>query len=338
MFIRPAITQLLHPLNNYVLPLLFLLGFSLLVAAETEENDSVDSDVAFFSTSMGSSPSIENLLSHVVNASRYYSYQGLLTYEANGSLTTLSLYQRIDDEVENARVYQRLAFLDGASRRVIREQNLTACMSGKTRWGLWPNDFNADELKRFYDISIQAEERVANRATFVISLVAKDQFRYGYRFNIDKQTGLLLRSVIVENEGIVERTQFVTIDLNMPSGERLLKNQEAISWRVPEVEPCHTEQFQSAWFVSWLPEGFSPVGNRVTAQGEQVLMFSDGLVSISVFITSSQYKDIPKITARRGATIAVMTPLTFDSSKTVAVVGEVPIVTARRMAVSVKSK
>jgi sigma-E factor negative regulatory protein RseB len=338
MFISPKIIQLLHSLSNYVLLLVVLLGCSLSVEAEPVGNDSVNSDVAFLASPMDSSPSIESLLSKVVNASRYYSYQGLLTYEANGSLSTLSLYQRIDDEVGNARVYQRLEFLDGARRRVVREQNLTTCMSGKTRWGLWPDDFNVDELKRFYDISIQAEERIANRACFVISLVAKDQFRYGYRFNIDKQTGLLLRSVIVENEDIVERTQFVTIDFNIQLAERLLKSQEAVSWRVPEVEPCHTEQFQSAWFVSWLPEGFSPVGNRVTAQGEQVLMFSDGLVSISVFITSSQYKDIPKITARRGATITVMTPLTFDSSQTVAVVGEVPIVTARRMAVSVKSK
>jgi sigma-E factor negative regulatory protein RseB len=142
--------------------------------------------------------------------------------------------------------------------------------------------------------------------------------------------------VVIEKNGIIERTQFVTIDLHNEKNDDIYNAEETVSWRVPEVEPCHTDQFQSAWFVNWLPDGFSAAGNRVTALGEQVLMFSDGLVSISVFITSGQPAALPKITARRGATIAVMSPLESDASKAVAVVGEVPAVTARRIAVSVR--
>lgn len=280
-------------------------------------------------------PSIQGLLNNVVNASRYYSYSGLLTYEANGSLSTLSLYQRIDDQDQQRRVYQVLEFLDGASRRVVREQGLQSCVAGKTRWGLWPSSFNMSELQQHYDITIEGLERVANRASWLLKFQPKDEYRYSYLFNIDQQTGLLLRSIIVEKKVIVERTQFLSIEL---FGEKssTLSEQQTISWRVPEVDPCHTEQFQSAWKVEWLPDGFVSVGNRITAQGEQVLMFSDGLVSISVFITSQKYENLPKITARRGATIAVMSPLLFDREKSVAVVGEVPTVTARRIAVSVK--
>jgi sigma-E factor negative regulatory protein RseB len=147
-----------------------------------------------------------------------------------------------------------------------------------------------------------------------------------------------LRSIILEKATIVERTQFVSMNLYDEDAVSSLVEQETISWRVPEVEPCHTEHFQSAWAVSWLPEGFASVGNRVTMKGEQVLMFSDGLVSISVFIGSQRYENLPKITARRGATSAVMSPLLPDRSKTVAVVGEVPIATARKIAVSVTSR
>ena len=280
-------------------------------------------------------PSIQALLNNVVNASRYYSYSGLLTYEANGSLSTLSLYQRIDYQDQQRRVYQILEFLDGARRRVVREQGLQSCVAGKTRWGLWPSAFNVNELQRHYNVSIEGRERVANRASWLLKLQSKDDFRYSYFFNIDQQTGLLLRSIIVEKKTIVERTQFLSVEL---FGEKssTLGEQQTISWRVPEVDPCHTEQFQSAWKVEWLPEGFASVGNRITARGEQVLMFSDGLVSISVFITSQKYENLPKITARRGATIAVMSPLLFDREKSVAVVGEVPTVNARRIAVSVK--
>jgi sigma-E factor negative regulatory protein RseB len=281
---------------------------------------------------------VENLLNDVVNSNRHYSYSGLLTYEASGSLSTLRLEQRIDKRGEFNRVYQTLAFLNGESRRVLREQELNHCVGGATRWGLWPSVFNQDDLQHSYDVSFQGESRVANRETLVIYLEPKDEFRYGYRFDIDKQTGLILRSAILDGNNIIERTQFVSLDLSrqlsMPSDD----GDYAVSWRVPEVEPCHTEQFESAWNVEWLPEGFASAGNRITAQGEHVLMFTDGLVSVSVFISSNQLKDLPKVTARRGATIAVMSPLAFDSSKTVSVVGEIPTVTARRMAVSVKSK
>jgi sigma-E factor negative regulatory protein RseB len=281
---------------------------------------------------------IENLLNDVVNANRYYSYKGLLTYEANGSLSTLSLDQRIHREGEFNRVYQTLAFLNGESRRVLREQELNYCVGGSTRWGLWPSVFSQDELQNSYEISFQGQSRVANRGTLMVYLEPKDEFRYGYRFDIDQQTGLILRSVILEGGNIIERTQFVSLDLSGKQHPVTEDSSYDVSWRVPEVEPCHTEQFESAWNVEWLPKGFTSAGNRITAQGEHVLMFTDGLVSVSVFISSNIYKDLPKVTARRGATIAVMSPLAFDASKTVAVVGEIPTITARRMAVSVKSK
>lgn len=281
---------------------------------------------------------VENLLNDVMNANRYYSYKGLLTYEANGSLSTLSLYQHIETGDEFNRVYQTLEFLNGESRRVLREQELNYCLGGNTRWGLWPSVFDQEELQRSYAISYQGQDRVANRETLVIDFAPKDEFRYGYRFDIDQQTGLILRSTILEKGNIIERTQFVSLDLDRNQTPLDVNTDYTISWRVPEVEPCHTEQFQSAWHVEWLPEGFASAGNRITAQGEHVLMFTDGLVSVSVFIASANHSELSKVTARRGATIVVMSPLPSDSSKTVAVVGEVPTITARRMAVSVKPK
>lgn len=295
---------------------------------------------------------IENLLNDVVNANRYFSYSGLLTYEANGSLSTLSLDQRIDISGEFTRVYQTLSFLNGESRRVLREQELNYCVGGNTRWGLWPSVFNQEAFKRSYDVQFEGESRVAGRKALSIYFSPKDDDRYAHRFDIDQQTGLILRSAVIENANIVERMQFVSLTLRQPfvpesntaieappvdqETASQASSEYAISWRVPEVEPCHTEQFHSSWVVEWLPEGFTSAGNRITAQGEQVLMFTDGLVSVSVFITSAQYQHLPKVTARRGATVAVLSPLSFSREKLVAVVGEIPTTAARRMAVSVK--
>jgi sigma-E factor negative regulatory protein RseB len=319
----------------YLWKVLLLICLSVNIYAESSLADNLNSAPAPAYKEL----TVENLLNDVVNANRHFSYNGLLTYEANGSLSTLSLDQRIHKKGEFNRVYQTLAFLNGESRRVLREQELNYCVGGNTRWGLLPSVFNQEALKRSYGISFQGQSRVAGRSTLSIYFEPKDEYRYGHRFDIDQKTGLVLGSAIVEKNNIIERIQFVSLDLNqqqtkLASGEN--KDEYSISWRVPEVEPCNTEQFQSAWVVDWLPEGFTPAGNRITAQGEHVLMFTDGLVSVSVFITSSTHPS--KITARRGATIAIMSSLAFDKSKTVAVVGEVPTVTARRIAVSVKAK
>ena len=277
--------------------------------------------------------SLEDLLSNIANAHRNYNYQGLLTYEANGSLSTMKLVHRVQGNA----VLQQLDFLDGAPRQVVREQDLTVCNQGKTRWGLWPLSFNVDSLSSLYHIGALGDERVANRQTTIIDLVPKDKLRYGYRFNVDQQTGLLLKTMVVEKTRVIERTQFVDISLQEEDSQPLVNDdQNTAMWRVPKVEPCHTEQFQSGWLVEWLPAGFSAAGNRTTSLGEQVLMFTDGLVSISVFIVTNKQPRFPGFTARRGASVAVILPLSVDTSRSVVVVGEIPVKTARRIAASVK--
>lgn len=279
---------------------------------------------------------LEELLEKIVVANRYYSYEALLTYEANGTLSTLRLSHIIDYNSKHHKVQQHLAFLDGTNRHIIREQELKYCGGGKTKWGLWPSHFDVEYLNRYYRMTIQRKERIAERQALTIDFAPKDKFRYGYRFSIDTKTGLILRSLVIQNDEILERTTFVSLSFETHA-LRQHSDKSATSWRVPEVEPCHTEQFQSAWSVGWLPAGFAPAGNRMTALGEQMLMFTDGIVSISVFIISGSDQNLPKVTAYRGATVAVISPLSFDPSNSVAVVGEVPAVTARRMAVSVRS-
>lgn len=312
-----------------ILTLLFVSTFSLRTYAQP-----VDPDIETLRTQFA-----KQLLSNIANANSYYSYKGLLTYEADGHLSTMVLHHKIDSSEDQKVIYQQLAFLDGTSRQVVRTQSLEQCRADGSRWGLWPGSFNVDKLVRHYAVKLIGSERLANRKTYVVDLQPKDEFRYGYRFNIDEKTGLLLKFVIKNQNEMIERTQFITLGLSDWDTDDLLSEEYDISWRVSETDPCHTDQFNSAWSVGWLPDGFFPAGNRVTSQGEQVLMFSDGLISISVFITDHQYnKRIEKITANRGATVAVLSSYSLDNTKTIAVVGEVPTVTARRIAVSVKPK
>ncbi|MBX2808831.1 MAG: MucB/RseB C-terminal domain-containing protein [Cellvibrionaceae bacterium] len=279
--------------------------------------------------------SIYHLFDVISAANRRYQFESLMTYEANGYITSLKLRQHLRDN----RVHQQLTFMNGPNRQVIRQQGLSVCEQGGTRWGLWPDisqTAHAASLATYYDFYAAGQERVANRDALVFEIKPLDEFRYGYRYSIDQQTGLVVKLIVLHKNKIIERIQTVTLDLSADKpGLAGTDTRQGYALRVPEVEPCYNAQFNSQWQVNWLPEGFVPVGNRVTALGEQVLMFADGLVSVSVFITDERVRGLSKVTARHGAMVAVVVPATAAESYHIAVVGEVPNVTARRMAVSV---
>ena len=275
--------------------------------------------------------SLSRFFSVLSVANKHYQYSSLLTYEANGYITTFKLNHRVEDDV----VYQQLIFMDGPHRQVFRQQGLSHCGRGQTRWGLWPTALPSSSLSS-YSFHAKGYERIANRKAVIFDILPKDELRYGYRYSIDQETGLVLKVMTFYKDAIVERLQTVSLDFMDNERDLAFDKTTAYTWRVPEVDPCNTDQFQSGWYVNWLPEGFSAVGNRVTAKGEQVLIFADGLVSISIFITNKDAVALPKATAHHGATVVVVAPVLSKPDRRIAVVGEIPVTTARRIAVSVK--
>lgn len=273
--------------------------------------------------------SIQALFSVLASANKRISHRSLLTYEANDLITTYKLLHSIEGDIAK----QQLMFMDGPKRQVIRNQDLSTCTQGQTRWGLWPTAIPSSSLSA-YKLKTRAIERIANREAVVFDVLPKDEFRYGYRYSVDKQTGLILKAVTYYKNTIIERLQTVNIDF-LQESEELLEDTD-YSWRVPEIDACYSKQFTPAWQVTWLPKGFVPVGNRITAQGEQVLVYADGLASVSVFIVNNEEGKLIKATARHGATVVVVSPVASQSGRSIAVVGEIPTATARRIAVSVK--
>ena len=280
--------------------------------------------------------SLPSFFSVLSEANKRYQYTSLLTYEANGYITTFKLNHRVDNNV----VYQQLVFMDGPQRQVFRQQGLSRCGLEQVGWGLWPAALSNSPLNT-YSFRAIGYERVANRKAVIFDILPKDELRYGYRYSIDQETGLVLKVMTFYKDAIVERFQTVSLNFINEGSDLTFDESTAYTLRVPEVDPCHTEQFQSAWQVGWLPEGFAAVGNRVTTKGEQVLIFADGLVSVSIFIINNNEVPLSKASAHHGATAAVVAPVPFNGSKrgvgrSIAVVGEIPVATARRIAVSVK--
>ena len=280
-----------------------------------------------------------SLLAYINKANHQRSFRALLTYEANGYINTMRLIQTVADD----KINQRLIFLDGPKRQVLRQKVLSNCEDSIPTWQLWPRDLEVGKLSLVYDIRSGGLERVADREAHIVDVMPRDTHRYGYRFSIDSETGLLLKTLFIVNKHVIERLQFVELSLyedkvkatNDSLADTSAAENDGQSLMISAEKSCQSTESHNDWHVDWLPEGFVSAGNRLTDHGEQVLVFSDGLATLSVFIVE-QYKSMPKATARYGATVAVITPMKINDKFMVIAVGEIPVATARQVAISVR--
>ena len=84
--------------------------------------------------------------------------------------------------------------------------------------------------------------------------------------------------------------------------------------------------------MGWIPPGFAFVGQRQVRNHIDMLMYTDGLTTFSVFIEVASGA-IPEGVAQRGATLAVMDSLSYaNKNYRITVVGEIPVVTAQKIA------
>lgn len=273
----------------------------------------------------------EEWLVGINEANRKHQFDGTLTYEFAGRLQTAKLEHRIINNV----AYQSLTLTDSTHKPIVRRQSLLNCSSGPTRWGLWPEDINFSLLKQGYRFEKLGTEQLAGRATQIIGLIPKDRFHYGYRFSIDQQTGLMIMRVRDYAGKTLDRTRFVDFTL-LDNNAKQSIDTVANVWRIPEAVPCTNNQFETHWTVEWLPLGFVSVGNRVTDKGEQVLMFSDGLATLSVFIAEPVKQPLR---VASGTTMIAMSSVNSGKDKhTAIVIGDLPLEAVEKVAASVKRK
>ena len=310
---------------------IFLLALAFQIHAEASQTENTNKKIALNPFS---------LLAGIDEANHSSSFTGLLTYEANGYINTMRLTQTVIDNT----VSQRLHFLDGPKRQVFRQTTFPDCGESVPKWQLWPQNLELDKLSRVYNITANGVERVADREAYIINVTPYDNHRYGYRFSIDSETGLLLKTLFIIDKKVIERLQFVELLLHKNDGKgdhndppyTVAAEVDEQQFTVSANQPCNSDESRGDWNATWLPEGFVPVGSRLTDHNEQALVFSDGLATLSIFIVD-QYKPVPKATASYGATVAVITPLKgTDKEYMVIVVGEIPAATARQVAVSVQ--
>jgi len=286
---------------------------------------------------------VYDLINKMSHSYRELNYQGVFSFQQGSELHSLKVSHAIIDGEE----FERLEHLDTTQGDIIRRgHDLNCNHPGHQMLRLLSHQFDAGapmaasaavKITDYYQIMQVGSSRVAGREARDILLSPKDQHRFTHRLSLDRETGLLLKSVLLAADGsVLEQFQFVDITVG-PSLARAFFELDARTQAVTYVDQSASQHNSAAlnssvWVVRWVPQGYLSV-----AASEDMATFTDGLSAFSVFLEAIEtHAATGGGHSQRGATIAysASTVLTGRPYR-VTVVGEIPRDTAQKIATSV---
>ncbi|MDF3932675.1 MucB/RseB C-terminal domain-containing protein [Pseudomonas citronellolis] len=270
------------------------------------------------------------------------SFEGTFVYERNGIFSTHEIWRLVGAD---GSVRERWLQMDGPRQEVSRVDGVTQCIAGgmagqRGSAQLWPaRKLDGGDLSTWYDVREVGESRIAGRAATVIGLIPKDKYRYGFELHVDQETGLPLKSLLLNDKGqVLERLQFTQLSTAAPDAAELQPSQSCQA--LPEAKA--DTPAVSDWHSEWVPPGFTlndSYKRRSSVSDDQVVSmdYGDGLARFSIFIEPLHGAKVDDARTQLGPTSVVSKRLnTDDGGMMVTVVGEIPSGTAERIAMSVR--
>lgn len=244
------------------------------------------------------------LVRSMSKAMKTLNYEGTFVHVQGNHMTSMAILHSSGANGE----LERLQALDGEAREVIRNNTLVTCIwpasesvivSKSKQRDLLPNvDADLASNER-YHFSMGNPDRVAGLITHVVNVIPMDTFRYGYRFWIDQDTHMLLRSMLLDGpHRTVEQVMFTRIeypDSIDVSRFEVTSGGEQVSWLEPKklqatsgLPDILEEQVDRVHFEG-LPEGYREVSETYspmpTSEGPvSHIMLTDGMASVSVYV------------------------------------------------------
>ena len=279
-------------------------------------------------------------------------YNGTFVYLHDGDIESMKIYHRKKDGIE----HERLVSLNGEAREIIRNADDVVC--------IWPGSksvivskakprtpfprFEPEQmelLQSHYRFKELGTARVADRPTRTIDISPLDEYRYGYRLWIDKETSLLLRSAMSDYTGrVLEQVMFTEIELSEPAPMDVFQvttQGTRYEWLAgtdlqEALQPVVQSDIPSVRSMA-LPNGFELTGEQISPvagspKPARRLMYSDGLSSVSIFVAESGEDSNLQGMSTMGAVSAYGIEL---GEWHATVVGEVPIHTVKMVGESI---
>ncbi len=251
---------------------------------------------------------ILKVLEQVQSAAKKTSYTGTFVYQQGNQIRTSRITHGFDSEGE----VEKLEILDGKPREYVRRNGEVSCYLPENKLIQVEKNLSQEEFPallnqnvRFlpdsYFVKKVQMSRVAGLECQVLSLQPKDEFRYGFRLCVEKNTNLLLgiQTLNPQNE-VIEQIAFTQLSLGDVDKNKLKPSFSNVAhWKTENMTV--QANVNSGWDVKNLPKGykktletkrFIPISANASgtdvnqAKLHQVvqIMFSDGLSTISVFV------------------------------------------------------
>lgn len=284
-------------------------------------------------------------LNSAAAAAKQQNYSGVYVYHHGEHVEVLRVQHRTDVTGE----LEKVEVLDGTPRKFLRVNNDVYChlSDGKSvrlernaPRRFFPALLPAQpaSLLEYYEAKLGGTERVAGRPCQVVTLEPRDGYRYSYNLWLDKQTGLPLKSRVVNSSGgVVSMFVFSEIQIGKAPDARLFRNDLA-GKRIQQASL--DKPAEVAWDVT-PPPGFERVQEAMRSlPGKQApvthLVFSDGLSVLSMFVEPVD----PQMQNLRGLSAEGMIGIYAREvdGHTVTTLGEVPNMALIETGNSVKRK
>ena len=265
----------------------------------------------------------------MAEAVRAMSYSGKLVYQRADVLVNLAFQH----DVVNGKETARLRRLSGKPlERAQSGSSLIEATPGPNvlRQGYpLPGMINSEPRQIFeapYQITLGGVERIADRSAQLVLVESMDGHRHSYKFWVDEETSLLLRSQTLNAESqTLEQFEFSELTIG-PQSFEIAGGHESLQVKVyPITEPDAVLQFSPA---SWLPSGYqliSALPSRAGSQRVYTLVYTDGLGSFSIFLELTRARPDPDMQAILGPTVALGKDYALSGGALrVTLVGEIP--------------
>jgi sigma-E factor negative regulatory protein RseB len=269
-------------------------------------------------------------------------YQGTFVYVHGSSVETMRITHLAGDDGVRERLYS----ISGPRREIIRDEDGVRCLLGDEGSMMQDSvispsyfpELPLNELDNFetYRFETGGSARIAGHTAVRVTILPADNYRYGYEFWLEKQTGLLLKWVLHDARNqILAKLMFTEVKLGAEVDLQELESPTPSEQFTPvkAMLPAHQMRTRAApkWQPSRLPAGFRlEAYNRQQEESEGIfehLVYSDGLAAVSVYIESRNPAE-----GRQQGGSRVGTANAFSRSMgdlQVTVIGEVPAETVR---------
>ncbi|NIR32351.1 MAG: hypothetical protein GWN84_24225 [Gammaproteobacteria bacterium] len=239
-------------------------------------------------------------LEKMVEATQNLNYVGVFVYRDGDRMETMRIVHRTDGDGER----ERLVSLSGSVREVLRDEERVTCILpdrqsvvvGKSRSrSLLPMRAlrTADGLTRHYMLSVREGGRVAGRDTRLVNITPRDEYRYAYRFWVDADNGLLLKSEVHgDATEPLEEIVYTSIETPQRIADAMLEpsvSGQGFTWYTTEKAAAPQSAGEKRWRITWVPPGFAlrqrdrdPVPTSSMPVDHR--WYTDGVASLSVFI------------------------------------------------------